>query len=424
MERRSFIHRNLIFHFRPATVAGSTLRFTLSWGLGGMAMVLVMVQLATGILLKFAYDPTPASAHGSIQLLVSAAPFGRLIRNIHYWGANLLVPVIFLHMLRVFLTGAFHPPRQFNWIIGLFQFALVLGANFTGYLLPFDQLAYWAVTVSTTMLEYIPLAGTGLQKLILAGSQMGPRTLRQFYVLHTAVIPVFLGISMAFHFWRVRKAGGLVVTAGEKDSRFPAIPHLFVRETAVALSLLAFVMAMAVFLNAPLGDPANPGLSPNPTKAPWYFAGFQEILFHVHPVFAVFVIPLAAGIFFVMVPYLKYDVYAPGVWFVSQKGKRLAAIAGVGAVILTTGFIMVSERVVQPFIGAWGPCSMIRVGFIPFILIIVMVFGFYCLIRRKSGASKSESIQALFVFTATVFAVLTAVGAWFRGPHMALIFFG
>lgn len=322
MDRRRFIRRNLIFHFRPQTVAQQSLRFTLSWGLGGMAAVLIAVQLTSGILLKFAYDPAPIAAHASIQVMITTAPFGRLIRNIHFWSANLLVPVVFLHMLRVFLTGAFHPPRQFNWIIGLFQFALILGANFTGYLLPWDQLAYWAVTVSTGMLEYIPLIGPGLRNLILAGPHIGPSTLRQFYVLHTAVIPVFLALFMAFHFWRVRKAGGLAVADRDKDKQVPSIPDLLVRETATALALLAFILSISVFFNAPLGDPANPGLSPNPTKAPWYFAGFQEILFHIHPVFAVFVIPLASGLFLLLIPYFPYDDPVSGRWFISPKGKK------------------------------------------------------------------------------------------------------
>ncbi len=428
-ERRRFIIQNLVFHFRPATVSEKTLRFTLSWGLGGMAVVLVLVQLATGMLLKFVYDPTPVSAYASIHLIIANAPFGRLFRNIHHLCANLLVLVVFLHMLRVFFTGAFHPPRQFNWIIGLFQFILILGANFTGYLLPWDQLAYWAVTVSTGMLEYIPWAGSGLQRLILAGSHMGPQTLRLFYAFHTAVIPVSLVTFMAFHFWRVRKAGGLVIPGCSATSpegggdRVPSIPNLFVRETVTALVLLAVVLPAAVFLNAPLGDPANPGLSPNPTKAPWYFAGFQEILLHIHPVFAVFVIPLALGISLMMIPYLKYDIQAPGVWFVSPKGKQMAVLAGAASFLIAPGLIMLSEWVVQPDVGGPGLPSVIRDGFIPFLLIFTLFGGFYLLMKKRFAASRSESIQALFIFVVIIFVVLTVTGTWFRGPGMALGFF-
>ena len=118
-ERKQFLRRLLLLHFRPATVPAETLRFSLTWGLGGMAVVLVLIQLFTGILLKFAYEPTIISAYQSIQLIVQDVPFGRLIRNLHHWCAQLLVLVILLHILRVLFTGAFHAPRQFNWIIGI-----------------------------------------------------------------------------------------------------------------------------------------------------------------------------------------------------------------------------------------------------------------------------------------------------------------
>jgi quinol-cytochrome oxidoreductase complex cytochrome b subunit len=148
-ERRGYLVKNPFLHFRPPTVVERTLRFSLTWGLGGMAVVLIMLQLGSGLLLKFAFEPTPLGAYASIQSLQNDVPFGQLVRNLHHWSANLLVLIAFLHMLRVFFTGAFQPPRQFNWIIGWAMFGTVLIANFTGYLLPYDQLAYWAVTVST-----------------------------------------------------------------------------------------------------------------------------------------------------------------------------------------------------------------------------------------------------------------------------------
>jgi quinol-cytochrome oxidoreductase complex cytochrome b subunit len=131
IERKHYFIQHLIFHFRPATVPENTLRFSLSWGLGGMAALLVLLQIGSGVLMKFVYEPTPAAAYASVQYLISTVPFGRLIRNLHHWCAHLLVLIAFLHMLRVFFTGAFHPPRQFNWVIGLALFTCVLIANFT-----------------------------------------------------------------------------------------------------------------------------------------------------------------------------------------------------------------------------------------------------------------------------------------------------
>ena len=156
--------RNLLLHFRPGTVPERTLRLSLTWGLGGMATVLVFLLFGTGLLLKFVYEPSPGLAYDSILYLENSVPFGQLLRNIHRWSGNGLLLVAFLHFLRVFYTGAFAAPRQFNWIIGLALFTAVIFSNFTGYLLPWDQIAYWAITISTAMLEYIPGVGTGLER--------------------------------------------------------------------------------------------------------------------------------------------------------------------------------------------------------------------------------------------------------------------
>ena len=136
-----------ILHFRPRNVPEPTLQFTLTWGLGGMASVLVILLIGTGLLLKFFYIPSPEKAYESVLYLQNAVLFGRFIRNIHHWSANLLLVVVFLHFMRVFFTGAFHPPRQFNWVIGLGLFFTVLLSKFTGYLLLWDQLSFWAVTI-------------------------------------------------------------------------------------------------------------------------------------------------------------------------------------------------------------------------------------------------------------------------------------
>jgi len=264
-ERRRYLLKNLILHFRPSTVPEKTLKFSLTWGLGGMAAVLIFLQLGTGLLLKFVYVPTPLDAYQSILELNNAVMFGQLIRNIHHWCANFLVLIVFLHMLRVFFTGAFHPPRQFTWIIGLGLFGLVLTANFTGYLLPYDQLAYWAVTVSTGMLRYIPVLGSKLQEIIRGGTEIGPATLNMFFAMHTAIVPVGLIILMAFHFWRIRKSGGLVIPRSpgekieEKPVRVSTRPNLLLRELVVALVLVAVVMLVSVSFDVSLGKAANPG---------------------------------------------------------------------------------------------------------------------------------------------------------------------
>jgi quinol-cytochrome oxidoreductase complex cytochrome b subunit len=217
------LFNSLVLHFRPRNVPEETLRWTLTWGLGGMAVVLVFLLFGTGVLLKFVYQPFPEKAYESILYLQSEVLFGRLIRNAHHWSANALILAAFLHLLRVFFTGAFHAPRQFNWVIGAASFLVIVFSNFTGYLLPWDQLAFWAVTICTGMLEYIPGIGLWMQRLIQGGPEVGPGTLSNFYAVHTAILPLFLLILMPFHFWRIRKAG----VEHPAPRRTSGIPPLF-----------------------------------------------------------------------------------------------------------------------------------------------------------------------------------------------------
>jgi quinol-cytochrome oxidoreductase complex cytochrome b subunit len=422
---RTFFN-NLIFHFRPRAVPEKTLKFTHTWGLGGMAAVLVLLQIGTGMLLKFSYEPSPATAYSSIQVLQNEVMFGQLIRNIHHWSANLLILIAFLHMLRVFFTGAFQPPQQLSWVIGLGLFCLVLAANFTGYLLPYDQLAYWAVTVSTGMLEYIPGVGTQLQEMVRGGSEIGLASLRIFFAIHTAIIPATLLVLMAFHFWRIRKVGGLVIPRKpgeeieENPSRVPTLPNLFLREAVVSLVLIAVVILVSIFLNAPLEKPANPGLSPNPTKAPWYFAGLQEMLLHLHPIVTVFTIPLILAAVLLFLPYLNYDLDSRGIWFVSRTGRRMAVIAAITAMIVAPLLIIIDDFIIEPSNWLSGLPPEIRNGLIPVVILLAAVMGFYLIMKWHFSSSNNEALQAMMVLLVVAFVVLTVTGVWFRGPGMAL----
>jgi quinol-cytochrome oxidoreductase complex cytochrome b subunit len=392
-----------------------------------MAVVLVFLLLGTGVLLKFVYQPIPEKAYESILHLQRDVLFGRLIRNIHHWSANALIIVAFLHLLRVFFTGAFHTPRQFNWVIGSGLFLGVLFSNFTGYLLPWDQLAFWAITICTGGLEYIPWIGLWLQKLIQGGPEVGPGTLSNFFAIHTAILPAFLLILMPFHFWRIRKAGGLVIprgpeqSSGDRGPSVPAIPNLLLREIVVALVLLASVLVFSMLFNAPLGDKANPGLSPNPTKAPWYFMGIQEMLLHFHPIFALFVIPALMLIALLALPYINYELNTAGVWFASTKGRRMALIAGVAAVIGTPLGILADEYLIEvaarlPAIPTW-----ITNGLVPLAVLSAVIVAFYVFMQRKYGASNTEAVQTVFVFLVVAFVVLTITGIGFRGTGMKLM---
>jgi quinol-cytochrome oxidoreductase complex cytochrome b subunit len=296
----------------------------------------------------------------------------------------------------------------------------VATAAFTGYLLPWDQLAYWAVTVATGMLAYVPMVGESLQHAVRGGADVGADTLTTFYTLHTTIVPVILVVAMGFHFWRVRRAGGVVVPPAETDAAGAGeravlfIPHLLVREVAQALAVIAVVVVLGAAFGAPLGAPANTGLSPNPTKAPWYFMGFQELLIHLHPAFALLVVPMIVGVGLVVLPYLADDEEPSGRWFLSATGRRTAAVAATCAVVVTA--IAVAADAL-----ASGRSGSITGGLIPFAVAVSLVWGLARIVRRRWSGSRNETIQAVVTAIAISFAVLTMIGVWFRGPGMSLV---
>lgn len=281
-----------------------------------MAALMIVQQLTTGLLLGFFYEPLPVLAYESVQHIQNTVFLGKLVRNLHHWTGHVLVIVVFLHMLRVFLSGAFYPPRHRNWLVGLGLGLLILLANFSGYLLPWDQLSYWAVTIAGAMLAYVPFIGISLQKVIIGGEEVGAATLQLFYSLHTTVVPAALFLLMAYHFWFVRKAGGVLLPVKEQgaDRKKTTIPlrELLVREFSFAALVTCILLLFAMFVDAPLGDMANPQLTPQNVKAPWYFLGAQELLLHVPPLVAVCVLPLLVGLFLVLLPFVGNRAGKPG----------------------------------------------------------------------------------------------------------------
>ena len=425
-QRNRFLANSLLLHLRPARVPLRAIRFTHTFGLGGMAMVLILLLMASGLLMGFVYDPSPERAYRSILVLQKDLLFGRLIRGIHYWSANLLVIVAGLHLLRVFLTGAFHGPRRSNWLIGLGLLFSILLSAFTGYLLPWDQLSFWAITVSTEMLTYVPVVGENLKYMILGGKSIGASTAVVFYTTHSTVIPIALILLMTWHIWRVRLAGGVVLPTARDaprgdDEYVPFIPDLLAREVAVALALIALVVVLAVVFGAPLGEPANPGLSPNPAKAPWYFLGMQELLFHFHPLFAVVVIPLLFIVALVAIPFFRYEHHAAGDWFLTPQGRRLAAIAATVGLVVAPLLILIDEYAVGPEGWLPGMPPVISQGAAPTLLTLLSLAAFHWFTRKRLAASRNETVQALFVLLVVCFLVLTVTGIWFRGEGMALV---
>ncbi len=401
------------------------LAFPRTFGLGGIAVVLFLLLAVTGALLLFGYEPSPERAYGSVREIVDAAPFGAFVRNAHHWAATGFLLVAFLHLLRVFYTGAHHPPRRANWIVGLALLTLVVASSFTGYLLPWDQLAYWAVTIATGMLEYVPLVGGALVRAARGGPEVGPKTLALFFVLHIAILPIALFVLTSFHFWLVRKSGGVTLPRreGEEAPRralVPTSPHLVAREGPVALATLAAVLLLAAVADAPLLAQANPGMSPNPAKAPWYFMGFQELLLHLHPAFAVLVVPLLAAALLAALPYLRYDEAPSGAYFHSRTGAATALAAAAAALVLTPAWVLADEAVRRA--PPWLPAlpGAVRAGLLPVLAWCAVLAGLHLAARRLLRASRLEAAQAVFTFAVVAFAILTVVGSAFRGHGMAL----
>ena len=415
------IMSNLFLHLHPVKVKRHALKFNYTFGLGGLSLLLFIVEAVTGAFLMFYYVPSVERAFFDMKDLRFAVYFGVLMRNMHRWAAHGMVAVVFLHMCRVFYTAAYKTPREFNWVLGVFLFVVTLAFSYTGYLLPWDQLAYWAVTICTSMLGYIPICGPWLLELFRGGSEVGGPTLANFFVLHVAFIPGSLFVLMLWHFWLVRRAGGLVQVKKDEQvpvDRVPTVPDLVVREAAFGLLLIAFVLILAIVWDAPLLEQANPGMSPNPAKAPWYFLGFQELLLHLHPVFATLVWPLMGALAFLCVPFWADSSLPTGVWFGSARGRTLAvwtSAVGAGAtlaLVLTDNLLLQSAAPVSN--------TLMTRGLLPTGLLIALLAGLYFLLVRKLKYTRAETVMAGIILTLVVLTVCTIIGVWFRGPEMHL----
>jgi quinol-cytochrome oxidoreductase complex cytochrome b subunit len=346
-DRAQHILGNVWLHLHPARIRQRAVRFTYTWGLGGISFGLFMVLVVTGVLLMFYYRPTVELAYQDMKDLEFVVSLGLFLRNMHRWSAHAMVMVVILHMIRVFLTGAYKTPREFNWGVGVVLLVLTLFLSFTGYLLPWDQLAIWAVTVGTNMASATPflgaegpfsnLLGVGIKNdarfALLGGTSVGANTLLRFYVLHCVAVPFIAGIFMIVHFWRIRKDGFSAAPLPEDppEKKLEVWPNLVVREYIGAVLMMIFLVAWSVLQNAPLEELANPTVTPNPSKAPWYFLGLQELLVYFDPWLAGVVIPNIIVVGLMAIPYIDPDPKR-GLGFYSVKERPFANWVFLGGV--------------------------------------------------------------------------------------------
>src|SRR5678816_611960 len=201
---------NFFLHLHPVSIKKQGIALSYTWCMGGVTFFLFLVETVTGVLLMFYYRPTLEWAYNDILALRDVYSLG-IMREIHRWGAHAMVITVWLHMYRVFLTGSYKPPREFNWVVGVILLLLTLLLSFTGYLLPWDQLSYWAITVGTNIAGYVPLIGSHVRSLMLGGNEVADDTLLRFYVLHIYFLPALMVVIVAVHIWRVRKDNFAVV---------------------------------------------------------------------------------------------------------------------------------------------------------------------------------------------------------------------
>jgi len=463
--RSEFVFNNLFLHIHPVRVHRWTLRWRTTWGLGVAAGAAFFLTLVTGVLLMVYYKPYPAVAYDSIKDIHFIVPTGRFIRNIHRWAANFMVVAVFAHMARVFYTASYRSPREFNWLVGLVLLILTIGLAFTGYLLPWDQLAYWAITIGSNIAQsprevtdalgitqwFDP--GGLMRKLLLGADTVGADALIRFYVLHVIVLPLLLVGFLGVHFWRIRKDGGLArpedvdkrlapaedflpvftdqprktyhlvalvrgrtpqVNAGPENT-VPSVPHLFHGELAVFMITTFVCVALSLFIDAPLKELADPTRPENPAKAPWYFLGIQELVSYSAFMGGVG-IPTIALLGLGLIPYLDRERGQTGLWFAGPGSWRLvlaSAAVGFGLAIAVEAFAIQFGWIREWFPGA--PQLLITlINPATVLTALYMIYSLY-LVRRF----KSQRAGAVGLFTCFLcgFAVLTVIGLHFRGPN-------
>jgi quinol-cytochrome oxidoreductase complex cytochrome b subunit len=251
-------------------------RHTIWYYFGGMTLFLFAIQVATGILLLFYYRPSAEEAYESVQFLMAEVEFGWLIRSIHAWAANLMIFTLFVHMFSVLLLAVYRPPREVTWFSGVALMGLAMGFGFTGYLLPWNELAYFATKVGTEITGAVPLVGSFLRRLLRGGDEVTGATLTRFYGIHVAVLPLLTATLVGLHLFLVQKHGMSVPLDVERRGApartMPFMPNFLLRDMVGWLAALAGLAALAAFFPAELGRKADPFVSaPAGIKPEWYF---------------------------------------------------------------------------------------------------------------------------------------------------------
>ena len=308
---------NFFYHLHPPKIPSREGSYFYTFGLGGLSVFLFIILGITGALELLYYVPSGAEANSSLQAISLFVPYGKLIRSLHFWAAQAMVATVVLHMLRVLFTGAYKPPRSFNWLLGLSLLVVTLFFDFTGYGLRWDLDIAWALMVGTNLLKSIPFIGDTLYGVVVGGSEIGHPTIVRFYGWHIyglSIIGIFL---ISWHVFRVRRDGG-ISSADTKSERPKNIPRsvLVRRELFVAIIASIVLLIISTFFPPSLGPKANFESLPEEAVAPWFFLWIQQLLRWGSPFLMGVLVPLAVLVTLALVPYvLDRSTQGVATWF-------------------------------------------------------------------------------------------------------------
>jgi quinol-cytochrome oxidoreductase complex cytochrome b subunit len=470
--RTQKIFNNFLYHIHATRIHLHSLRLTTTFGLGVACLVSFMITLVTGVLLMIYYTPSVDHAYQSIKDIHYVVPTGRFIRNLHRWSAQVMVVCVIAHAVRVFLTASYKKPREFNWLIGIGLLVVTLGLSFTGYLLPWDQLAFWAATIGANIAqspreltealgvtEWFDPGGL-LKQLLLGADDVGQPALIRFYLLHVMILPIVLAWLMALHFWRIRKDGGLARPSDEElrhagklpaaansthgktvfergprktyglmalvrgktpavgrgpEYTVPAYPRAFRAEMAICMIVIAICMVLSIFFDAPLKERANALVPENPAKAPWYFLGIQELVS-----FSAFtggvLLPGLVVLGLALIPFLDREKEPSGVWFSGKRGRKVFLWSLLVSTVVVIGVEFIAIQ--YGWLRNWFPnIHQLWIIFInPGTVMAAVLIGWSLWVLKRTGSTRLSAI-AMFTSVLVGFLILTYIATFLRGPN-------
>ncbi|RME40909.1 MAG: DUF4405 domain-containing protein [Caldilineae bacterium] len=330
-------NKSFLYNLHPPRIPAAGARFTYTFGLGGLAVLTAFLTLVTGLLLMFYYVPTVERAHTSLAFIESVVAGGSFIRALHYWAAQAMVAVVMLHLARIVFTGGYRSPRDFNWLVGLGLLVVTLLWDFTGYTLRWDAGSLWALLVGTNLLKVAPGVGAQLYRLVVGDVILGENALLRFYTWHVFGLTLLGTGGIGYHIWRIRVDGGIshpLPTPGRPRSFIPR-ETLFYRELLAALLASSALILLSAVAPPPLLPAADLSVAGNAeVKAPWFFLAIQELLRHLPPLWAGWIVPLSGLGLLAALPFIDRRGPGRGEWFARSRWKPQAMFGGLAVLII------------------------------------------------------------------------------------------